>query len=118
MMTEELFGALWGLSRDPAFKSDVFEILMKCRTLSVDHLQMILHNIETTAPEKVTKEDFEVLAGNDKFKKEMKQRTIEFFWRVLCNSSEYKEDTVASCVANFSALTNSFSTQETKALWE
>ena len=72
MMTPELFEAFWGLGRDPAFKAEVFDIIMKCRQLSVDHLQMIMSNIEATPPEKLTKEDFEVLAGNDKFKKELK----------------------------------------------
>ena len=66
---------------------------------------MILTNIENTPPEKLTKEDFEALAGNERFKKQLKQPTISFFWRVLCNASLYKEDTVASCVVNFKVLT-------------
>ena len=73
---------------------------------------MILTNIEKTPPEKLTKEDFEALAGNERFKKQLKQPTINFFWRVLCNASIYKADTVASAVVNFKALTKGFSVKE------
>ena len=118
MLKPELLNDFFLLGSDPAFRAEVFQIIRECKTLQTQHLQMILDSIMQMPAEKVGKEEFEVIAGNRKFKDELKQPTLGFFWRVLCNSSQYREEAVASCVANFSAYTGSFTVAESKTMWQ
>lgn len=53
--------------------------------------------------EKLGTEEFTCLSELGKFAKdsEFKERVGEFFWNIVCNSSDYKDEIVSSCITKF-----------------
>jgi hypothetical protein len=69
-------------------------------------MDFIFKGIKHIAPEKMTLEEFTCMSELGKFSKDanFKKKVTDFFWDIVCNSDNYKEDLVNNCITKFAEM--------------
>jgi len=60
--------------------------------------------------DKVGLEELQVICELGKFTKDavFKQRTTDYFWKIICDGDQYKEDLVNNCITKFCDMVKSW----------
>lgn len=94
----------WGLARTADYKFEVYKIVNEISVwLAQDHIDFIFKQIKQTVPEKMAIEEFQCLSELGKYSKDVsfKRSVTDFFWEIICNADNYKEELVNNCITKF-----------------
>jgi len=106
MLTSELLEQFWNLAKSD-YKEDVFKIINEVAFyFKQSHVEFLFSAITQTNPEKLTLTEFDCLCELGKFCKsqEFQKQISDFFWGIVVDSEQYKEELVDNCTKKFSEM--------------
>lgn len=102
----ELLQQFWNLSKSD-YKTEVFKIINDTAfDLQGEHIEYLFDQITETPSNKLGMEEFDALSNLGKFAKstDFQQRTSEFFWKIIVNSDDHKQELIDNCIKKFSDM--------------
>ena len=119
LLKDDLMGAFWHLGSDNSYKDAVFKILKETTDLDKDQLLGVIRRMELTPTQNIGHQELETLAGNMKFNtnEDLRKRSFDFFWRILCDPASYKPETVESCIEKFQDFQRRHTHEEIEQYW-
>lgn len=106
LLSMTLLKQFWTLSKSD-YKSEVFKIINEAAYhLNQEHIEYLFDQITETAANKLGMEEFDALASLGRYSKsyEFSNKTSEFFWKIITDSDEHKQDLIENCINKFSDM--------------
>jgi len=119
-LDDKIMGLFWSLTKSD-YQTAVFNIISECSYfLRLKHLEFFFNEITgNVAPEKLSIADFNCLCDMGKQAKtpEFLAKIVNFFWHIVMNSHQYKEDLVENCVSKFAEMVKSWTLDKKKGIF-
>jgi ubiquitin carboxyl-terminal hydrolase 34 len=103
-LSAEVLDMFWSLGKVGEYRVEVYKIINELSIwLGQEHIEHIYRGIRLIPPEQMTNEEFHCLCELGKVSKdsEFKRLVSDFFWDIVCNSDQYKDDLVTNCISKF-----------------
>jgi hypothetical protein len=107
MLSNELLGKFWTLTRTDGFKSEVFKIINDCSFhFKQQHQDFIFEKIKNEVPrDKLGMEEFTCLSELGKYPKDkeagFQERVVEFFWELIVSKDTKNVELLDNCVQKY-----------------
>jgi hypothetical protein len=103
MFTPQLMEMFWSLAKSD-YKFEIYKIINECSFyFKQEHIDFFFEQIRQVPNEKLAIEEFQCLSELGKYARDdkFKANVSDFFWNIVCNSDNVKEDLVNSCINKF-----------------
>ena len=105
-LTDALLEQFFNLAKSD-YKEDVFKIINEVAFyFKQSHVEFLFNAITVTPAEKLTLTEFDTLCELGKFCKseDFQKKVSDFFWSIVVNSEQYKEELVENCSKKFAEM--------------
>lgn len=96
----------WGLTKSD-YRFEVYKIINEVSIwLKQEHIDFFFDNIQQIPSDKMGQEEFQCLSelGKHTTDPNFKSKVVKFFWDIVCESDQYKEDLVNNCISKFAEM--------------
>ena len=119
-LDDKIMALFWSLTKSD-YQPAVLKIISDCSYyLKQRHFDFLFNEITGNVPaEKLSIADFNCLCDMGKSAKSLEflQKIVEFFWHIVVNSENYKEELVENCLSKFAEMVKYWSLDKKKVIF-